>query len=217
MRTLCGGRSNSKPFLGVRDAGCDAKSRGEGRKKQRPGYKQLVGEGSTLKGREHRPVEAWVTADRGGVRVSGMPRLGHRRPTCPPLILRAGPDGLRCSPTRCCSAAWGTARKLPCLRVGWAAWSVARELAGKGPGSGLQVPRGGAAVQRGAVLLPFLPFYALLVSVPERRMVFPLGCEGEMKGSQLALCAPPFCFWLLRPPRSLVLSSSPLKMLVLLG
>lgn len=103
--------------------------------------------------------------------MSDMPLLGHRRPSCPPLILRGGSPWSAVQPHSavqqlgepqggCCASGWG-GRDGAGPACGWE----------RGPGAGCRC-RG---VERPCSVepsFPSLPFCALLVSVPERRMVF---------------------------------------------
>lgn len=107
--------------------------------------------------------------------MSDIPQLGYRRPTCPPLILRGRSRWSAVQSHPVLFSSLGNRKEAAVPPWGKAGWSVARERAGGGWGAGCRCRGVERRCREELSSFPCLPFYALLVSVPERRMVFPLG------------------------------------------
>lgn len=89
--------------------------------------------------------------------MSDMPLLGHRRPSCPPLILWGGSRWSAVQPHSVPCSSLGNRKEAAAPPGGAGGTERGPRAVGKGARSGLQVPRGGAAVWSGAVL-PFSSF-----------------------------------------------------------
>lgn len=140
--------------------------------------------------------------------MSDMPLLGHRRPSCPPLILRGGSRWSAVQPHSVLFSSLGN-RKEAAAPPGGAGGTERGPRAG---GKGGPERAAGAAGRSGRVEWSRPSFLFLSVPCWSRSLSGEwFSCEGSMRGYQLSLCAPPFCFRLLGPPRSVVLSVSPLK------